>query len=114
MIPKLKVVGQRVHHIEHFRIKDFVKTGGQGDSEAAVTEVQQPEGVVGQLGAGLSVSTKLFWTILHLRRKWGTIQAVKSRDGTLLTSTEDIIQLWKEHFEKLLNWLEDDGRPESP
>ena len=64
---------------------------------------------------------KHFWkTIRHLRRgKRGTIQAVYSKDGTLLTSTEKVIGRWKEHFEELLNLtnppsmaeaeLEDDG-----
>ena len=46
-----------------------------------------------------------FWkTVRHLRRgKWGTIQAVYSKDGTLLTSTEKVIGQWAEHFEELLN-----------
>ncbi|KAJ8006279.1 hypothetical protein DPEC_G00126640 [Dallia pectoralis] len=35
--------------------------------------------------------------------KRGTIQAVYSKDGTLLTSTDDVIGRWKEHFEELLN-----------
>ena len=48
---------------------------------------------------------KCFWkTIQHLRRgKRGTIQAVYSKDGTLLTSTEEVVGRWKEHFEELLN-----------
>uniref|UniRef100_A0AAQ4S6N9 Reverse transcriptase domain-containing protein n=1 Tax=Gasterosteus aculeatus aculeatus TaxID=481459 RepID=A0AAQ4S6N9_GASAC len=48
---------------------------------------------------------KCFWkTIRHLRRgKRGTIQAVNSKDGTLLTATEEVIGRWKEHFEELLN-----------
>ena len=48
---------------------------------------------------------KRFWkTVRLLRRgKWGTIQAVYSKDGTLLTSTEKVIGRWKEHFEELLN-----------
>ena len=48
---------------------------------------------------------KCFWkTVRHLRRgKRGTIQAVYSKDGTLLTSTEEVIGRWKEHFEELLN-----------
>ncbi|XP_077956447.1 uncharacterized protein LOC120824534 [Gasterosteus aculeatus] len=48
---------------------------------------------------------KCFWkTIRHLRRgKQGTIQAVYSKDGTLLTATEEVIGRWKEHFEELLN-----------
>lgn len=33
----------------------------------------------------------------------GTIQAVYSKDGTLLTLTEDVIGQWKGHFEELLN-----------
>ena len=48
---------------------------------------------------------KCFWnTIRHLRRgKRGTIQAVYSKGGTLLTSTEEVVGRWKEHFEELLN-----------
>ncbi|KAK5875618.1 hypothetical protein CesoFtcFv8_026682 [Champsocephalus esox] len=48
---------------------------------------------------------KLFWkTVRHLRRgKQGTIQAVYSKDGTLLTSTDGVLGRWKEHFEELLN-----------
>ena len=48
---------------------------------------------------------KRFWkTVRHLRRvKRGTIQAVYSKDGTLLTSTEKVIGRRKEHFEELLN-----------
>uniref|UniRef100_A0AAQ4NW66 Endonuclease/exonuclease/phosphatase domain-containing protein n=1 Tax=Gasterosteus aculeatus aculeatus TaxID=481459 RepID=A0AAQ4NW66_GASAC len=48
---------------------------------------------------------KCFWkTLRHLRRgKRGTIQAVYSKDGTLLTATEEVIGRWKEHFEELLN-----------
>ena len=56
-------------------------------------------------GEGLSVHTKvLLGNVCHLRRgKWGTIQAVYSKDVTLLTSTEEVIGRWKEHFEELLN-----------
>ncbi|KAJ8014446.1 hypothetical protein DPEC_G00040310 [Dallia pectoralis] len=48
---------------------------------------------------------RCFWkTVRHLRRgKRGTIQAVYSKNGTLLTSTDDVIGWWKEHFEELLN-----------
>lgn len=48
---------------------------------------------------------KCFWkTIRHLRRgKRGNIQAVYSKGGTLLTSTEEVVGRWKEHFEELLN-----------
>ncbi|KAK5851305.1 hypothetical protein PBY51_002108 [Eleginops maclovinus] len=48
---------------------------------------------------------KLFWkTVRHLRRgKQGTIKAVYSKDGTLLTSTDRVLGRWKEHFEELLN-----------
>ncbi|KAJ3583951.1 hypothetical protein NHX12_015448 [Muraenolepis orangiensis] len=48
---------------------------------------------------------KRFWqTIRRLRRgKRGYIQAVYSKGGTLLTSTEEVIGWWKEHFEELLN-----------
>ncbi|KAJ3603006.1 hypothetical protein NHX12_030750 [Muraenolepis orangiensis] len=43
-------------------------------------------------------------TIRRLRRgKHGSIQAVYSKGGTLLTSTEEVIGRWKEHFEELLN-----------
>ncbi|KAJ3583968.1 hypothetical protein NHX12_015465 [Muraenolepis orangiensis] len=47
---------------------------------------------------------KRFWqTIRHLRRgKRGYIQAVYSKGGTLLTSTEEVIGWWK-NFEELLN-----------
>ena len=59
-------------------------------------------------------------TIRHLRRgKRGTIHAAYSKDGTLLTSTEEVIGRWKEYFGDLLNptqptsvmetELEDDG-----
>ena len=37
------------------------------------------------------------------RGKQGTIQAVYSKDGTLLTSTDRVLGRWKEHFEELLN-----------
>ncbi|KAJ3594435.1 hypothetical protein NHX12_003742 [Muraenolepis orangiensis] len=67
---------------------------------------------------------KRFWqTIRRLRRgKRGSIQAVYSKGGTLLTSTEEVIGRWKEHFEELLNpttpsmvetELEDEGRQTS-
>ncbi|KAJ3581053.1 hypothetical protein NHX12_017103, partial [Muraenolepis orangiensis] len=48
---------------------------------------------------------KRFWqTIRRLRRgKRGSIQAVYSKGGTLLTSTEEVIGRWKEHFVELLN-----------
>uniref|UniRef100_A0AAY5K902 Reverse transcriptase domain-containing protein n=1 Tax=Esox lucius TaxID=8010 RepID=A0AAY5K902_ESOLU len=48
---------------------------------------------------------RCFWkTVRHLRKgKRGNIQAVYSKDGTLLTSTEELIGRWKEHFEELLN-----------
>ena len=64
---------------------------------------------------------KRFWkTVCHLRKgKRGTIQAVYSKDGILLTSTEEVIGRWKEYFGDLLNptqppsvmetELEDDG-----
>ena len=64
---------------------------------------------------------KRFWkTVRNLRRgKRGTIQAVYSKDGTLLTSSELVIGRWKEYFGHLLNptqqptemetELEDDG-----
>ena len=53
---------------------------------------------------------KLFWkTIRHLRRgKRGTIQAVYSKDGDLLTSNEEVVGRWKEHFEELLNPITSD------
>ncbi|KAJ3583133.1 hypothetical protein NHX12_034430 [Muraenolepis orangiensis] len=67
---------------------------------------------------------KRFWqTIRRLRRgKRGSIQAVYSKGGTLLTSTEEVIGRWKEHLEELLNpttpsmvetELEDEGRQTS-
>ncbi|KAJ3585019.1 hypothetical protein NHX12_013742 [Muraenolepis orangiensis] len=48
---------------------------------------------------------KHFWqTIQRLRRgKRGSIQAVYSKGGTLLTSTEEVIGRWIAHFEELLN-----------
>ena len=64
---------------------------------------------------------KRFWkTARNLRRgKGGTIQAVYSKDGTLLTSAEEVIGRWREYFGDLLNptqppsvaetELEDDG-----
>ena len=43
-------------------------------------------------------------TVWHLRRvKRGSIQAIYIEDGTLLTSNEEVIRRWKEHFEELLN-----------
>ncbi|KAJ3583274.1 hypothetical protein NHX12_029528 [Muraenolepis orangiensis] len=47
---------------------------------------------------------KRFWqTVRCLRRgKRGSIQAVYSKGGTLLTSTEVVIGQWKEHFEERL------------
>ncbi|KAJ3612002.1 hypothetical protein NHX12_020281 [Muraenolepis orangiensis] len=66
---------------------------------------------------------KRFWqTIRRLRRgKRGSIQAVYSKGGTFLTSTEEVIGRWKEHFEELLNpttpsmWSEiRDGRTSLP
>ncbi|KAJ3587503.1 hypothetical protein NHX12_011100, partial [Muraenolepis orangiensis] len=70
------------------------------------------------------LAPKRFWqTIRRLRRgKRGSIQAVYSKGGTLLTSTEQVIGRWKEHFEELLNpttpsmvetELEDEGRQTS-
>ncbi|KAJ3605875.1 hypothetical protein NHX12_027918 [Muraenolepis orangiensis] len=67
---------------------------------------------------------KRFWqTIRRLRRgKRGSIQAVYSKGGTLLTSTEEVIGRCKEDFEELLNpttpsmvetELEDEGRQTS-
>ncbi|KAJ3586871.1 hypothetical protein NHX12_013263 [Muraenolepis orangiensis] len=67
---------------------------------------------------------KSFWqTIRRLRRgKRGSMQAVYSKGGTLLTSTEEVIGQWKEHFEELLNpttpstvetELEDEGQQTS-
>ncbi len=61
-------------------------------------------------GCGRS-STKDFWlaprcfwkTIWHLRKgKQGTIQAVYSKGGALLTTTEEVIRQWKEQFEKMM------------
>ena len=48
---------------------------------------------------------KCIWkAVRHLRRgKQGTIQAIRSKDGTLLNSTEGVVRQWKEHFEELLN-----------
>ena len=93
----------------------------------AVTEAKQR--VWKEFGAAMEKdfrsAPKCFWkTVRHLRRgKRGTIQAVYSKDGTLLTSTEEVIGRWKEHFEELLNptntpsiveaELEADGGPSS-
>ena len=64
-------------------------------------------------GEGLLVSTRVFLEETRTRRgKQGTIQAVY-RDGTLLTSTEEVVKCWKEHFKELLNptnTLYDGGR----
>ncbi|KAJ3614865.1 hypothetical protein NHX12_018435 [Muraenolepis orangiensis] len=69
-----------------------------------------------------SASNRFWKTIRPLRRgKRGSIQAVYSKGGTLLTSTEEVIGRWK-HFEELLNpttpstvetELEDEGRQTS-
>ena len=74
---------------------------------AAVTEAKQR--VWEEFGESMEkdfrAAPKLFWkTVRHLRRgKRGTIQAVYSKDGTLLTSSEEVVGRWKEHFEELLN-----------
>ncbi|KAJ3585594.1 hypothetical protein NHX12_014313 [Muraenolepis orangiensis] len=70
-----------------------------------------------------SAQKRFCQTIRRLRRgKRGSIQAVYSKSGTLLTSTEEVIGQWKEHFEELLNpttpsmvetELEDKGRQTS-
>ena len=59
----------------------------------------------GDMEKDFRAAPKLFWkTVRHLRRgKQGTIQAVYSKDGTLLTSTDGVLGRWKEHFEELLN-----------
>lgn len=46
------------------------------------------------------MALKRFWTtIWHLRRgKQCTVNTVLSGDGVLLTSTWDIVDLWKEYF----------------
>ena len=90
---------------------------------AAVTEAKQRvwEKFGEDMEKDFRAAPKCFWkTIRHLRRgKQGSIQAVYSKDGTLLTSTEEVVGRWKEHFEDLLNpinpsstteaELEDDG-----
>ncbi|TWW63827.1 RNA-directed DNA polymerase from mobile element jockey [Takifugu flavidus] len=50
-------------------------------------------------------ASKRFWTtIRRLRRgKQCTVNAVYSGDGVLLTSTQDVVDRWKENFEDLLN-----------
>ena len=45
----------------------------------------------------------MFLETLWRRGKQGSIQAVYSEDGTLLTSTEEVVGRWKDHFEDLLN-----------
>ena len=79
----------------------------RGSAAAAVTEAKQRvwERFGEDMEKDFRSAPKCFWkTIRHLRRgKQGNIQAVYSRDGTLLTSTEEVIGHWKEHFEELLN-----------
>ena len=74
---------------------------------AAVTEAKQRvwEKFGESMEEDFRAAPKLFWkTVRHLRRgKRGTIQAVYGKDGTLLTSNEDVVGRWKEHFEELLN-----------
>ncbi|TWW78306.1 hypothetical protein D4764_11G0004270 [Takifugu flavidus] len=50
-------------------------------------------------------ASKRFWTtIRRLRReKQCTVNTVYSGDGVLLTSTQDVVDRWKEYFEDLLN-----------
>ncbi|TWW66922.1 hypothetical protein D4764_20G0009540 [Takifugu flavidus] len=50
-------------------------------------------------------ASKRFWTtIWHLRKgKQSTVNTVYSGDGVLLTSTQDVVDRWKEYFEDLLN-----------
>lgn len=47
---------------------------------------------------------RFFWKhISHIRRgKQGNTQAVYSKDGTLLTLTENVIGCWKRHFKEFL------------
>ena len=96
---------------------------------AAAAVVEAKQRVWEEFGAAMEKdfrsAPRCFWkTIRHLRRgKRGTIQAVYSKDGTLLTSTEEVVGRWKEHFEELLNptntpsmvevELEADGGPSS-
>lgn len=58
----------------------------------------------GVLAKGFRLTPRCFWkTVRHLRRsKWGTIQVMSKKDGTLLTLTVEIIRLWKEKFEELV------------
>ncbi|TWW71602.1 hypothetical protein D4764_16G0000990, partial [Takifugu flavidus] len=49
-------------------------------------------------------SKRFCTTIRHLRKgKQCTVNTVYSGDGVLLTSTRDVVDLWKEYFEDLLN-----------
>ena len=79
----------------------------QRAAAAAVAEAKQR--VWEEFGKAMEkdfrVVPKRFWkAVWHLRRgKRGTIQAVYSKDGTLLTSTEEVIGQWKEYFGALLN-----------
>ncbi|TWW54485.1 hypothetical protein D4764_0145930 [Takifugu flavidus] len=50
-------------------------------------------------------ASKRFWTTIRRLRKGKqcTVNTVYSGDGVLLTSTQDVVDRWKEYFEDLLN-----------
>ncbi len=50
-------------------------------------------------------ASKRFWTTIRRfrRGKQCTVNTVFSGDGALLTSTQDIVDQWKEYFKDLLN-----------
>ncbi|CAM2111547.1 unnamed protein product [Caretta caretta] len=54
---------------------------------------------------GYWMVSKVFWqTICRLRRgQWDIAQAVPSKGGETLASTEENVERWKEHFEEVLN-----------
>ena len=54
------------------------------------------------MGKDFRSAPKFFWKTIR-RGKRGTIQALYRKDGAQLTSTEEVVECWKEHFEELLN-----------
>jgi len=61
-----------------------------------------------EMEADYRTANKVFWqTIRRIRRgKRDSLQVLKDRQGGLLTSEEDILQRWREHFDELLNPVE--------
>ncbi|XP_066535190.1 ecto-ADP-ribosyltransferase 5-like [Hoplias malabaricus] len=76
---------------------------------AAVAVAEAKSGAWKEFGEAMEndfrAASKRFWkTLRQLRRGRGdTVQAVLSKDGETLNSTERIVVRWKEHFEELLN-----------